>query len=93
MGSIFLSAAWRKLIMANYEVPAQILNPCLPAGTELDLYQNKCYVSVIGFLFADIRLKGWRIPFHTNSMSGTSAPPASAIVESSSYRNSSPAPP
>lgn len=64
--STFLSAAWRKLIMANYVVPPHLLAQAVPAGTELDLYQGKCYVSLIGFLFTDVRLKGWRIPFHTS---------------------------
>lgn len=66
MGKTFLSAAWRKLIMANYEVAPEVLLPYLPRGTELDLYQGRCYVSLIGFLFADVRLKGWRVPFHGN---------------------------
>ncbi len=66
MGTTFLGAAWRKLIMANYPVREELLLPYLPAGTELDLYQGRCYVSLIGFLFADVRLKGWRVPFHTN---------------------------
>lgn len=64
--SPFLTAAWRKLIMANYAVPQEWLLPYLPKGTELDLYHGQSYVSLIGFLFADVRLKGWRIPFHTN---------------------------
>jgi len=66
MALTFLSAAWRKLIMANYVVPENLLLPYLPVGTEFDLYQGRCYVSLIGFLFADVQLKGWRIPFHTN---------------------------
>lgn len=66
MAKAFLSAAWRKLIMANYVVPQNLLLPSLPAGTGFDLYDNCCYVSLIGFLFADVRLKGWKVPFHTN---------------------------
>lgn len=66
MAQTFLSAAWRKLIMANYLVPEDLLVRYLPAHTELDLYEGRCYVSLIGFLFADVRLKGWKVPFHTN---------------------------
>jgi uncharacterized protein YqjF (DUF2071 family) len=65
MASTFLSAAWRQLIMLNYAVPEELLRPHVPAGTELDLYEGKSYVSVVGFLFDDVRLKGWRVPFHT----------------------------
>ncbi len=52
--------------MANYVVAPELLAPYVPAGTELDLYEDRCYVSLIGFLFANVRLKGFRVPFHTN---------------------------
>jgi hypothetical protein len=38
MPSIFLTAQWRKLIMANYRVDPVVLQPFLPARTELDSY-------------------------------------------------------
>ena len=60
----FLTAEWRKLIMANYVVPEESLRPYLPAGTELDLYQGQPYVSLVGFLFQNTRLKSIPIPFH-----------------------------
>ena len=64
--SAFLTATWRKLIIVNYEVAPSLLLPYVPRGTELDLCKGSCYVSLIGFLFGDVRLKGWRIPFHRN---------------------------
>ncbi len=54
----FLTAKWQNLIMANYEVPPEVLLPFLPAGTELDLFQGKALVSLVGFLFSDIRIFG-----------------------------------
>ena len=63
--STFLTAEWRKLIMAQYEVPPATLAPWLPPGVELDLYQNRCYVSLVGFLFDRVRVLGLPIPFHT----------------------------
>jgi uncharacterized protein YqjF (DUF2071 family) len=63
--STFLTAEWRKLIMAQYPIDPAILAPYLPRGLELDLYQNTCYVSLVGFLFDRVRLKGIPIPFHT----------------------------
>jgi uncharacterized protein YqjF (DUF2071 family) len=63
--STFLTAEWRKLIMAQYAIDPAILTPYLPGGVELDLYQNTCYVSLVGFLFDRVRLKGIPIPFHT----------------------------
>src|SRR5665213_2916396 len=65
MASTFLTAEWRKLIMAQYTVEPATLAPWLPAGLELDLYKGCCYVSLVGFLFDSTRLKGFRIPFHT----------------------------
>ena len=63
--STFLTAEWRKLIMAQYEVATATLAPWLPSSLELDLYQNRCYVSLVGFLFDCVRVKGLPIPFHT----------------------------
>jgi uncharacterized protein len=62
----FLTAEWRKLIMANYIVPPQLLEKYLPYKTELDLWNGNCYVSMVGFMFLNTRLKGIPIPFHTN---------------------------
>lgn len=52
--------------MLNYEVDPTILKPYIPAGTELDLWQGKTLVSMVGFLFADTRVLGIRWPFHVN---------------------------
>jgi uncharacterized protein YqjF (DUF2071 family) len=65
MPSIFLTAEWRKLIMAQYAVDPAILVPWLPPGLEIDLHQGVCYVSLVGFLFDRVRIKGLAIPFHT----------------------------
>ena len=64
--STFLTAEWRKLIMAQYEVDPAALAPWLPPGLSLDLYQNRCYVSLVGFLFDRVRVLGLPIPFHTS---------------------------
>lgn len=66
MKSIFLKAEWRKLIMINYEVDPEILKPYIPKHTELDLYNGKCLVSVVGFMFLNTKVKGIKIPFHIN---------------------------
>jgi uncharacterized protein YqjF (DUF2071 family) len=64
MASTFLTAEWRKLIMANYVVAEDLLQPYLPVGTEFDRYDGRCYVSLVGFLFQNTRLKSVPIPFH-----------------------------
>ena len=62
----FLTAEWRKLAIANYEIDPALLLPYLPFRTELDLWKGKCYVSLIGFMFKDVKLLGLPIPFHTD---------------------------
>jgi uncharacterized protein YqjF (DUF2071 family) len=66
MATTFLQAEWRKLIMANYAVEPAVLQPFLPANTELDVWNNTCYVSLVGFLFTNTRLKGIKVPFHSD---------------------------
>src|SRR5579875_2320892 len=68
--SAFLTAEWRKLIMAQRAVKPKLLMPYLPRGVELDLYhppqgEARCYVSLVGFLFDRVRVKGIAIPWHT----------------------------
>jgi len=62
----FLTAEWRKLAIANYSIDQNLLLPYLPVGTELDLWNGTCYVSLIGFLFKNTKLLGFSIPFHAN---------------------------
>ncbi|MEJ2003965.1 MAG: DUF2071 domain-containing protein [Cyclobacteriaceae bacterium] len=62
----FLRAEWRKLAIANYIINKNILAPYLPAGTELDLWNGNCFVSLVGFMFRNTKLLGLRIPFHTD---------------------------
>ena len=62
----FLTAEWRKLAIANYAIDKDLLAPYLPVGTELDLWNDTCYVSLIGFLFKNTKLLGFSIPFHAN---------------------------
>jgi uncharacterized protein YqjF (DUF2071 family) len=63
---IFLSAQWQNLVMINYEIDAKILLPWLPAYTELDSYDGKILVSLVGFLFKNTKVFGIRWPWHTN---------------------------
>jgi uncharacterized protein YqjF (DUF2071 family) len=64
MPDVFLKAEWRKLALANYPVEAGVLRPFLPAKTELDTWEGNPYVSLVGFQFNDIRVKGFRVPYH-----------------------------
>src|SRR5438552_19149235 len=62
----FLTANWRYLAMLNFAVDPKILAPHVPAGTELDFYNDKTYLSVVGFLFYDTIVCGLPIPRHRN---------------------------
>lgn len=53
--------------MLNYEVDAGLLLPFVPAGTELDRWQGKVFVSLVGFQFLKTKLFGFLpIPMHSN---------------------------
>lgn len=52
--------------MANYAVEPSLLESRLPRGTELDLHEGKCFVSLVGFMFLDTRVLGIPVPFHIN---------------------------
>jgi len=62
----FLKANWTNLTLINYEIDAKILEKYIPKGTEIELYNEKCYVSLVGFMFENVKLLGLKIPFHVN---------------------------
>jgi uncharacterized protein YqjF (DUF2071 family) len=62
----FLTAEWNDLLMINYKVDRKILEKYVPAGTELDLWNDTCYVSLIGFMFENVKMLGVKVPFHVN---------------------------
>ena len=63
---IFLTANWNNLALINYEIDSKILEKYLPKGTEIDFWNDKCYVSLVGFMFNNTKVLGIKIPFHIN---------------------------
>jgi hypothetical protein len=63
---IFLTAEWRNLAMLNYEVDPSLLLPFVPGGTQLDLWNGKTFVTLVGFGFLNTKVLGIPIPFHRN---------------------------
>jgi uncharacterized protein len=61
--AIFLKANWENIVMANYSIDPQILMPYLPKGVELDLYEGKGMVSLVGFMFKNTKLFNIPIPY------------------------------
>ena len=66
MSKTFLTAEWKNLLFINYEVDTSVLLPYLPKGTELDIWNNCCYVSLVGFMFLNTKIKGIAFPFYKN---------------------------
>src|SRR6476646_7969159 len=62
----FLTAEWENLLMLNYAVDPSLLEPFVPAGTELDAFEGKTYLSLVGFEFNRTRVLGFAVPFHQN---------------------------
>ena len=65
-GRIFLTAEWRHLVLLNYQVDPELLHPYIPRGTELDYWNSKAFVSLVGFRFVNTKVFGVRIPYHSN---------------------------
>src|SRR5204863_4469707 len=55
---------WHNLAMLNFVVEPRVLEPHVPAGTELDFWRGQTYVSVIGFQFLNTSVLGVPVPFH-----------------------------
>src|ERR1700738_2719738 len=62
----FLTAEWRYLLMLNYEVEPAVVQPFVPAGTALDFFNGRTYLSVVGFRFERARVLGMALPWHQN---------------------------
>lgn len=64
MSRPFLTARWEHLVLLNYTVDPVLLRPLVPAGTELDPWEGRHLVSLVGFRFLDTRLLGIPVPGH-----------------------------
>ena len=62
----FLTAEWRYLAMLNYDVDPTVLRPLIPAGVELDTFEGRACISLVGFMFLRTRVLGIPIPFCRN---------------------------
>jgi uncharacterized protein len=64
---VFISAEWRDLVMLNYEVDPGLLRRYVPAGTTLDSFDGRTYLSLVGFRFCHTKLFGhFPVPFHAD---------------------------
>ena len=54
----FFTAAWRDLLLLNWRVDPALLQPHVPADVKLDPWRGEHFVSVVGFRFLDLAVKG-----------------------------------
>lgn len=52
--------------MANYQIAPHLLADFVPKGTSLDFHDGKCFVSLVAFMFLDVRVLKVPVPFHVN---------------------------
>lgn len=62
----FLTADWCHLVMLHWDVDPGLLRPLLPRGIELDSWQGRTPVGLVGFRFRKTRVMGLPIPLHEN---------------------------
>lgn len=55
---VFLSADWHNLLFANYAIDPEILTSLVPSGTELDVHNGSCYISLVAFQFLNTKVFG-----------------------------------
>lgn len=60
----FLTAEWNNLLLFNYAVDPSLLGRHVPAGTELDTWEGRTFVSLIAFEFNRTRVCGIAVPLH-----------------------------
>lgn len=61
---MILRGEWRKLVMLHYPVNPDVLLPYLPYKTSLETWNDRHYISIVGFLFTHFQVNGIPLPFH-----------------------------
>ena len=64
MSRLFLTAEWRNLLMANFEIDPAVLKKYLTRYTERDSFHGIHYVSRVGVLLKDTKVYGISFPFY-----------------------------
>lgn len=64
MRNDFLVAHWENLVVATFEAEQKLLLPYLPRGTELNEWNGKYCMSLVGFRFSKARFCGIPSPFY-----------------------------
>ena len=67
----FLTAEWRYLALLNYEIDPGLLQPLVPAGTELDDWRGRTFFSVVSSSFSTRGCLASRFRFTATSRKST----------------------
>lgn len=59
----FLTSAWRNLVALSWDVDPEALRDRVPGGVEIDRFEDRVLVSLVGFMFLDTRVLGVPLPF------------------------------
>jgi uncharacterized protein YqjF (DUF2071 family) len=62
----FLRAHWRDLVMINWSIAPERVEPWVPSGCEVDCFQGQTYASLVAFQFRDTRVLGVPVPGHVH---------------------------
>jgi len=58
-----LKGEWKNIILINYKFDPVVPAKYLPPDTELDTFNDEHYLSLVGSLYKDTRVKGVIVPF------------------------------
>ena len=62
----FMQGTWDNLIIATYTCESTLLQEYLPKNVSLDLYEGKALMSLVAFTFSEVKMFGFKVPFHQN---------------------------
>ena len=63
---VFLTAEWRDVAMLNYDIDPNLLLKLVPSRTQLDSWNGRTFLSLVGFRFLKTTVRGISFPFHRN---------------------------
>ena len=61
---VTISGEWRELAIVSWRVAPELLRPRLPAGTELDEWDGRSWLSLVGLRFLGLAVGGVPVPLH-----------------------------
>jgi hypothetical protein len=56
---LLLACQWREAVLVNYEIDPKVLQPLVPPGTQLDLYESAGLITLIARRSTGIAPHGW----------------------------------